>query len=186
MNKIDKVQPTPKRACKCYNYLCPYCKYKAPHPSPEPSDWSSEDWDGEKAKVREQKSLIDFMPSKPDTNQQVMDVTVDKKGTVMTDDIPFQKLTISSDDPDEESLEIMGTLIPLLEASADTPVPEAPVEDTAKSDDSTETHYEMLMEQELRIQREEEKYAIYIGMLSKEVESNTETDTDETMYSYFE
>ena len=31
------------------------------HPSPVPSDWSSKDWDGDKAKAREQKSLIDFM-----------------------------------------------------------------------------------------------------------------------------
>ena len=67
----------------------------------------------------------------------------------------------------------MDTLIPLLEASAETPVaetlvPEASVTDTSKSDDSTKTHYEMLLEQELRMQREEEKYAIYIGMLSEE------------------
>ena len=94
MNKIPIVQPTPKRACKCSDDSCTYCKYKAPHPSPEPLDWSSEDWDGEKAKAREQKSLIDFTPPKPDTNQQMTDVMVDKKETVMTDDIPFQKLTI--------------------------------------------------------------------------------------------
>ena len=82
-----------------------------------------------------------------------MDMMVDKKGTVMIDDIPFQKLTIWSDNPDEKSLEVIDTLIPPLGAAAETPVAEAPVADTAKSDDSTETHYEMLMEQELRIQR---------------------------------
>ena len=86
----------------------------------------------------------------------------------------------------KKSLEVTDTLIPLPEASAETPVAEAPVADTVKSDNSTETHYEMLTEQELRIQREEEKYAIYIGMLSEEEESNTETDTDETIYSYFD
>ena len=32
-----------------------------------------------------------------------MDVMVDKNETVMTDDIPFQKLTIQSDNPDEEA-----------------------------------------------------------------------------------
>ena len=43
--------------------------------------------------------------------------------------------------------------------------------DTAKSDDS-ETHYEMLLEQELRMQREEEKYALFISILSEEEEGN--------------
>ena len=52
MNRIDIVQPTPKRACEHSDSLCTYCKL----------DWSSEDWDREKAKAREQKSLIDFMP----------------------------------------------------------------------------------------------------------------------------
>ena len=181
MNNIDIVQPTPKRACRHSNDSCTYCKYEAPHPSPEPSDWSSEDWDGEKAKAREQKSLIDFMLPKPDTDQQTMDMMVDKKETVMTDDIPFQKLTIQSDNPDKESPEVTDTLIPPPETSAETPVT-----DTAKSDDSTETHYKTLTEQELRLQREEEKYAIYISMLSEEEESDTETDTNKTTYSYFD
>ena len=53
MNKINIVQLTPKRACEHSDYLCTYCKYEAPHPSPELFDWSSEDWDGKKAKARE-------------------------------------------------------------------------------------------------------------------------------------
>ena len=59
MNKIIIIQVVPKRACECSVDTCTYCMYKAPHLSPIPSDWSSEDWDGEKAKVREQRSLID-------------------------------------------------------------------------------------------------------------------------------
>ena len=90
MNKLDIVQPSLKRACKCSDGSCTYCKYEAPYPSPEPSDWSSEDWDGEKAKAREQKSLIDFTSPKQDTNQQMTDTTVVKKETVMADDKPFQ------------------------------------------------------------------------------------------------
>ena len=39
---------------------CTYCKYDAPHPPTTPSDWSSEDWDGNKAKAREQHPLLDF------------------------------------------------------------------------------------------------------------------------------
>ena len=137
MNKINVIQPTPKRACEHYDGLCTDCKYEAPHPSPEPLDWSSEDWDGEKAKAREQKSLVDFMPPKQDTDPQMMEVT--------TDDKPFQKLTIWSDDPDENPTEVMNTLIPPLEASAEIPAAktseaEASAMETTKSDNSIETH----------------------------------------------
>ena len=62
MNKIDIIQPVSKRVCEHFGDKCSYCNYEAPHPSSVPSDWSSEDWDGEKAKAREQRSLIDFDP----------------------------------------------------------------------------------------------------------------------------
>ena len=45
--------------------------HNALHPSPAPSDWSSEDWDGDKVKKREQRSLIDFKL----VDAQVMDTT---------------------------------------------------------------------------------------------------------------
>ena len=77
MSKIDIVQPIPKRACKYFGPTCSYCKHKSPHPSPVHSDWSSEDWDGNKAKAKEQKSLIDFKPPEPNT----------KKGTDQKTDI---------------------------------------------------------------------------------------------------
>ena len=74
MNKIDILQPTPRRVCECFSPTCSYCKHKALHPSPVHSDWSSEDWNSNRAKTKEQKSLIDFGPPKQDndkeTNQQ--------------------------------------------------------------------------------------------------------------------
>ena len=60
MNKLDIIQPTAKRLCTRYLKGCTYCKYNAPHPSPAQSDWSSEDWDGDTEKAREQRSLIDL------------------------------------------------------------------------------------------------------------------------------
>ena len=39
---------------------CTYCKFNALHPPATPSDWSSEDWDGNKTKAREQCPLLDF------------------------------------------------------------------------------------------------------------------------------
>ena len=103
-SKINIIKSTPKRACECNDSSCTYCKYEVPHPSPVPLDWSREDWDGEKAKAREQKSLVDFVPSKQDIDPPVMEV--------MTDDIPFSKLTIRTDGPDKNPAEVMDTLIP--------------------------------------------------------------------------
>ena len=185
MNKINIIQPTPKRACECNDGSCTYCKYKAPHPSPVPLDWSSEDWDGEKTEAREQKLLVDFVPPRQDIDPPVMEVTAD--------DIPFLKLTNRLDGPDENPAEVMDTLIPPLEVAADIPTiktpeaeTEASVTDMAKSDNSISMHCEMLSEQELKMQREEEKYALFINILGAEEESNTETDTNNNTYTYFD
>ena len=70
MNKIDVVQPVPRRVCKCFGPTCSYCKHEDPHPSPVHSDWSSEDWEGDKAKAKEQKSLIDFKPPEPNNEKR--------------------------------------------------------------------------------------------------------------------
>ena len=110
---------------------------------------------------------------------------------VTADDIPFLKLTIPSNDPDKNPVEVTDTLIPPLEVAADIPAiktPEAETEasatDRAKSDNSTEMHYEILLEQEVRMLREE-KYALFISILSAEEENNTETDTNDNTYIYF-
>ena len=88
MNKIDLVQPTPRRAYKCFATSCSYCKHEATHPSPIQSDWLNKDWDSEKAKAREQKSLIDFDPPKLDSDKQTMDLETDKRKVVSADNLP--------------------------------------------------------------------------------------------------
>ena len=45
-------------------------------------DWLSKDWDGEKAKAREQKSLIDFDPPRLDSDKQTTDLERWKKGSI--------------------------------------------------------------------------------------------------------
>ena len=167
MNKIHIVQPTPKRACECFGAACSHCKHEAPHPSPMQSDWSSEDWDGEKAKTREQKSLIDIDPPKPDCRQ-----TIDLE---IADDLPIDIITKHKDKKEEELPEVTDALVPPPEVLAATPVTEV-----IKLENITEENNGGLTDQEQTLQREEEEYAIYIGMLSDEEESNTETDTDET------
>ena len=60
LSKIDVIKPIPKRACDCFSPSCLCCRQDALHPSPIHSNWASEEWDGDKAKAKEQKTLIDF------------------------------------------------------------------------------------------------------------------------------
>ena len=92
MNKIDMIQPVPKRVYKCFGPTCSYCKHKAPHPCPVHSDWSSEDWDGNKAKAKEQKSLIDFEPSKLDSGKELTDQLIDMRKVILVDNNTLSKL----------------------------------------------------------------------------------------------
>ena len=58
--KVDVIEPTPKQVCTRMHGECTYCKYDALHAPTTLLDWSSEDWDGKKAKAREQCPFIDF------------------------------------------------------------------------------------------------------------------------------
>ena len=116
MNKINIIQPVPKRACECSVDTCTYCKYKAPHPSPMPSDWSSEDWDGETAKAREQRSLIDLNPPRPNLRQ-----TTDSE---ILNELLIENLTIQEGRKEEEkSPEITDKLVPSRYVLKSTPRP---------------------------------------------------------------
>ena len=125
-------------------------------------------WDGIKAKAREQsKSLIDFNDPKPQTSmEQTMDI----------DKVAFSKLQIGQSDLKEETLEVMTSLIP-------------PPPTTEASGDAMEsTNREGLSEEEKRLLRDEEQYElyerIYVGQLGNEEESDT--DTNNSAYTYFE
>ena len=129
-------------------------------------NWSSEDWNGNKAKAREQnKSLIDFKaPNQKTDMEKIMDV----------DEILLSKLQIRQDGCKEEPLEVMESLV-LLPSTLGT------------SEDTTENTDEGLMEVEVKLQREEEKLKmydrIYVGLLSDEEDSDMETN--KLTYTYF-
>ena len=166
MNKIDIIKPTPRRSCEGFSLSCSYCKQDIPHPSPVNSDWSSEDWDGNKAKAREQnKSLIDF---------EALNQLTDAEKITDVYEIPLSKLQIGQDSHKEELLEVTESLVLL------------PSTLTA-SEDTTENTDEGLMEAEVKLQGEEEKFEmydrIYMGLLSDEESSDMETD--ELTYTYF-
>ena len=154
------MTPVLKMVCNSFSLSCSYCKQGAPHPSLQELDWSSEDWDGTKAKVREQtKSLIDFSDPKPQPDfEQTMDI----------DEVAFSKLQIGQNDLMEELPEVAKSLVP-------------PPSATGPSEQATEnTNEEGLSEAEKRPQREEEQYElydrIYVGQLSDKEESDADTD----------
>ena len=41
-----KKVPLPVKVCNRFGLSCSFCKQGTPHPSPQESDWSDEDWDG--------------------------------------------------------------------------------------------------------------------------------------------
>ena len=100
--------------------------YNAPHPSPAPSDWSSEDADGDKVKKREQRSLIDFKP----VDTQVMDTT--------------QEMAIDRDEKDLVNSIDNLTLDTEKTAPTDTLAPKLDVTDTLTPQlDTTEKEHEV-------------------------------------------
>ena len=113
LDKIDIKAPIPTKVCDRFGLLCSYCEQGALHPSPEESDWSSEDWDGMKDKVREQTdTLMDFNTPRPQTD-------IDK--TTDVDEVDFSKLQIRQSNPKEEPIEVTDslTLPPLAETPGD-------------------------------------------------------------------
>ena len=83
-----------------------YCQFDAPHPSANLSDWSSKDWDGNKAEAREQCPLLDFKILEKQIQKTLQDraqdipqdmthnVTTDKQETDLVNGI--QDLTLES------------------------------------------------------------------------------------------
>ena len=91
LDKVDLKAPLLTNACDSFGLLCSYCNQGALHPSPQEPEWSSKDWDGTKAKNRDQNILLkDFNDPKPQTN---MEQTID------TDKVAFSKLQIRQSDP---------------------------------------------------------------------------------------
>ena len=177
MNKINIIQPVPKKACDHSADTCTYCRDEAPHPSPIPSDWLHEDWDGEKAKKREQRLLIGLNFPKLD-QKQMMDLDILKE-------LPIKNLNIKEDRKEEEKLPEITDLLVLPQTAA-TPKMEK-MEKTEEMEQESiieERDAEGLTDQELKSQKDEEEYSIYIAGISKEEVSDMKTDSEESPYFF--
>ena len=144
---------------------CTYCKYDAPHPLTTLSDWSSEDWDGEKAKAREQCPLLDFKLLEKQLQQTLQDPIQDISQDTLDDHMVEKSLTKDlqaltlKEDVDKQNL-------------ADAQVTK--LEELEDNNKVGETKHETLVlkykmtKQELWLQEEEEKYKVYISKFSYE------------------
>ena len=108
-SNINIIKPIPQKACEQFGATCSFCRQQMPHPLLSQSDWSSEDWDGDKAETREQSPFFGF--DTPTTKAE--DSTSDLVGS-----LPFQGLKIQTDKTDEKAPEVSTTPIPPLEQGA--------------------------------------------------------------------
>ena len=109
------IHPTPKRLSNWSSKDCTYCAYNAQHPSPAASDWSSEDWDGDKAKGREQRSLINFKLVDAQVTDTTQETMIDKHEKDLVNGM--DNLTLDAD-----NIAPTGTLaLKLDEADTSTP-----------------------------------------------------------------
>ena len=174
MSKIGVIDPSPKRLCTKSLEGCTYCKYNAPHPSTVPSNLSSEDWDGNKARNREQKSLIDTL-----LDRETQGRTQEKQEKHLISDLENLML-----EQDKTAPNMTDTLIPPLEK----------LEEKQKTK-GTEVNDDMMAYsmtgQELKLQHEEEKYGIYMNTFGYEgddleLDMDMDMDLDTTAYPYLD
>ena len=169
---------------------CTYCQFDAPHPSATPSDWSSENWDGNKSKAREQCPLLDFkmlekqiQKTPQDRAQEVpqdttLNITTDKQETDLVNSI--QDLML------ESKLDVQN--------STDTLAPPLNMQEVkSKGEDRTSrptmTPIYEITDQEIQLQKEEEKYRIYMSAFGykgddSDLDSETKSDSNMTAYPY--
>ena len=52
---VATIASSSGKICKRWGLSCPFCAQSALHPSPVDSDWSEEDWDGDKEREKKNK-----------------------------------------------------------------------------------------------------------------------------------
>ena len=152
-----------------------YCRFNAPHPSITQTDWSSEDWDGEKAKAKEQRPLLDFMLLEQQLQKTLQDAVLDKQEMDLVKEM--QDLMLEQNQDMQNKTDILA------------PPPDVPQtkHEEAKKDDPTMMYN--MTDQEVRLQQEEEKYRIYMSTFSykgddSNLDSKMDSDSNATVYLF--
>ena len=112
MTNLDTIDtegkiPLPVKVCDKFGESCSFCKQGTPHPSPQVSDWSDEDWDGTQAKAwkeaGETNLLSDLDLPKPQS---------EPNSKPEVDKLDIDKLHLEQDSPKEEQIKVTNSLIP--------------------------------------------------------------------------
>ena len=135
---------------------CTYCKFDAPHTSVTPLERSSEDWDGDKAKAREQCPLLNFKVLEMQSQKMLQDRAQDtpQDTTCNTGDQQPDLVNGIKDLTLDSKLDVQHSI--------DMPAPPTEVpEEKGKGEDGTERQsmistYKMT-EQETQLQKQEEE-----------------------------
>ena len=155
-----------------------YYKYDAPHPSTPPSDWSSEDWNGDKAKAREQCSLLDFNQLKQQLNLTLKDSSQRTLLQALHHNSPNKKLA--------NKFQAM-----MLDGNNDKQdPPDSQTDKTEVTDDNKkeeeEGHVlpkaEYIARQEKIQQEEEERYSVYMSTFGYKGD-DSDLDSEDNMES---
>ena len=101
----DKKAPLSVNVCDRFGPSCSLCKQNVPHPSPQESDWSEEDWNG--AHTSTQKTgktnlLSDWDSPKPQS---------EPNSRPEVDKLDIDKIHLEQDSPKEEQIEVTDSLI---------------------------------------------------------------------------
>ena len=146
------------------------------------SDWSSEDWDGEKAKAREQCPLIDFKQLEKQLRQTLQDPIQDVSPNTLDDHTlekslsdNLQALTLKEDRDNQNLADTQDTS------------PEALESDSKKEEKECESSMPKVTEKEQRLQEEEQKYNIRMstfGYEGDDADLDSEMDTKLEGHAY--
>ena len=140
-----------------------------PPPPTPPSDWSSDNWDGEKAKAKEQRSLIDFKLLEQQLQNTLQDTAQDIVPDKQEMDLinGMQDLTLEQDQNTAVTTDIL------------VPPPDVPKRKHEEAKEGKPTIMYNMTDQEVRLQHEEEKYGIYKSTFGYEGDnSNLESKMD--------
>ena len=85
------------RSCKRWGLPCPFCAESTLHPSPQESNWSDKDWDGNRQRLREQKKKVDSLATA--TNTIITTSHTDFDCLLDTETAPICKLCKTVGDP---------------------------------------------------------------------------------------
>ena len=153
--------------------------FNVPHLSVTPSDWSSEDWDGKKAKAKEQRPLLDFKLLEQQLQKMLHDTTqnavLDKQETYLVNGM--QDLMLGQNKDMQNKTDILA------------PPPDAPETKHEELQKDCPTMMYNMTNQEVRLQQEEEKYGIYLSTFgykgdNSDLDSKTDSNSNAMAYPF--